>query len=339
MRSKIVHALLVSSLWIVGCSSDEGGGDGGGDTTTPGVFRVVLMADTHVIGPQYECCSESPGVDNASIIKTEDRLREVVGEINAITPRPEMVFVLGDIVHAAHHSTDPAWYQANRNAFTIASELFELLDMPVHVLWGNHDYEVNCSGETYDRALSHQVQRDFFGTEPYYSLDHKGWKFLFLNSQLGPTWDVNDARCDTSTASFGADQLDWTARELEEGMPTLVFSHHNRLLWLAAENPGSPNIDLRTVLGRYDNVEGNFAGHLHRWIDQVFGDEERVLSGTRYDTDNFWLLELDGTDRTYSILDEDKAIWLSSCARTYSYDGTPTLVEDAPEEGDCAEGL
>lgn len=40
-------------------------------------YRVVLMSDTHVIGPQYVPGTESNPVDNESILKTPRRLREV----------------------------------------------------------------------------------------------------------------------------------------------------------------------------------------------------------------------------------------------------------------------
>ncbi len=40
-------------------------------------YRVVLMSDTHVIGPQYVPGTESNPVDNESILKTPRRLKEV----------------------------------------------------------------------------------------------------------------------------------------------------------------------------------------------------------------------------------------------------------------------
>ena len=82
------------------------------------------MTDTHVIGPQYVCCSESNWVDDDSIEKTVARLTAVRDEVNAITPAPAMVFVMGDVVHAAHVSRDPLWYREHVNAYTIAAQEF-----------------------------------------------------------------------------------------------------------------------------------------------------------------------------------------------------------------------
>ena len=40
----------------------------------PSTFRAVFMTDTHIIGPQYTCCSENSPADNSSIVKTVERL-------------------------------------------------------------------------------------------------------------------------------------------------------------------------------------------------------------------------------------------------------------------------
>lgn len=351
----LVCALSMIGVLALGCSDDASsgaggrgtggtagsGGDGGTavvDPSSPGVFRVVLMADTHIIGPQYVCCSESPGVDNTSIVKTEDRLRSVVQQLNSVEPRPELAFVLGDLVHDAHHEHEAQWYQENRNAFTVARELFDDLDIPLHVLWGNHDYEVNCGGDSFDKSLTHQLFLDFFDTEPFYALNYRGWKFLFMNSQLGPSWDPTHERCKTANGSFGEDQMRWVSEQLDEGSPTVVMSHHMSALWMSNEFPNTENADMETVLGRYENDVIRFMGHTHRWL-QFPSKNEFPIAATRYDDDNFWIVEFDGTDGSYTILDTDKAIDRSTCGLTYTYAGTPMLVEDAPEMGDCMVGF
>ena len=65
--------------------SDTGGAPaaaGSMSMAVPETFRVVFIADTHVIGPQYTCCHESDGVDNASIMKTPRRLKAIRETIN-----------------------------------------------------------------------------------------------------------------------------------------------------------------------------------------------------------------------------------------------------------------
>ncbi len=327
----------LATLWM-GCTAAEGPSQRSSDA---GPLRVVFIADTHVIGPQYTCCSESEGVDNASIVRTAERLASTVERINGIEPRPEHVFVLGDVVHAAHRSHDPAWYESEENAFTVAADLLGRLDMPVHILWGNHDYEVQCGGgdHHYSRDFSHGLFSTFFDAEPTSLVEASGWRFVLLNSQLGPTWDADDPACDTSLGSFGAEQLAWLDEVLSAGLPSMVLTHHHLLTSTAFDENDGPNPDLTTVIRRHDNVAAHMAGHLHRWYDldpsEVSPVRHLILGATRYDDDNFWVMDL-REDGGFELVDYDKPQWFTTCADTWSYDGSAVVVTDAVERGDCS---
>jgi predicted MPP superfamily phosphohydrolase len=308
-------------------------------------FRVVFISDTHLIGPQYQCCSESPGVDNASIIHTRERFAAVRNTINAMTPRPDMIFVLGDVMHAAYHSTDPAFYDQNETAFSVAAGAFAGLAIPVHFVWGNHDYDIDCGHpeRSYPRELSHQLFEHFFATPPYQAVDHKGWKFILTNGMLGRSWDATDPTCDTSFASYGPEQLTWIESELAEGKPSVVLAHYPVFLSRRNEAPGTTAPDLWTLLAGSDTLRATFVGHMHRWIDlATLGtphEPEWVVAATRYDVDNFWLVEFDPALGTFEVLDQPKGIPFGTCAHTWSYDGTPAPVDDEVETGDCVVGL
>ena len=69
------------------------------------------------------------------------------------------------------------------------------------------------------------------------------------------------------------------------------------------------------------------------------------MGATRYDEDNFWLLEF-SKDGTYEILDYDKAIIATPCADDWIYSGEinyDDILNDLPypnpqpteENGDC----
>jgi hypothetical protein len=53
----------------------------------------------------------------------------------------------------------------------------------VHAGFGNHDY--SARGMT--RENTHELFRRKFGLKPYYSVEHRGWKFIHLNNFLGDT--------------------------------------------------------------------------------------------------------------------------------------------------------
>ncbi len=329
--------LLGSALVLPACGSSA-------DDPPPaqgGKFRAVFIADTHITGPQYECCSESPGLDNTSIVKTEDRLREVVRRINAIEPRPDLVFMLGDVMHNPYYSTERAYYDSERTAFSDLQDILAELEVPYHIAWGNHDYDIGCDEGAYvSREFSHELFRDFFATEPYHAVDHKGWRFVLANSQLGPTWEPGNPICDTFYASYGAEQLAWIDAQLSDGLPAAVMFHYSIEFTQANEDPEGPNPDLEAVLTRHatDNLELALAGHTHRWIDFVdaLPFPHYLIAATRYDTDNFWVVEFDPAARSFRVLDQDKARRLSTCADTWSYDGEPGYVSEQPaEDGDC----
>ena len=44
---------------------------------------MALLADAHLIGPQYVCCTESNDVDNESIMKTVERLKAAQRQVRA----------------------------------------------------------------------------------------------------------------------------------------------------------------------------------------------------------------------------------------------------------------
>lgn len=57
--------------------------------------------------------------------------------VNAIHPRPDLAVFVGDVVHnALDASNNYTWFLHNRNALTVASELFQQFTLPVYFMWG-----------------------------------------------------------------------------------------------------------------------------------------------------------------------------------------------------------
>ena len=306
------------------------------DDTAPVATRVAFIADTHVIGPQYECCSESEGLDNDSIMKTPDRLAATVERINAVSPPPERVFILGDVVHDSTYSDDLGWYTSEENGFSRAADLLSGLDMPLHPVWGNHDYAGSCTeGQGHERSFSEQIFEAFWDDDPWFSLESGGWKFISGNSMQGASWTPGHERCDKGMASYGEEQLQFIDQELSEGMPTVMLTHY-MLAAITLKDESETYGDLETVLSRHDNVKLHLAGHTHRWLDfeDHFPFPHIVMAATRYDDDNFWIVDF-YEDGTYDIVDYDKAVARTTCADTWVYEGAPEEDPDSVETGDC----
>jgi predicted phosphodiesterase len=249
---------------------------------------------------------------------------------------------LGDVTHNALVSNELSFYQQNETAFSIAAGLFQGFGIPVYPVWGNHDYGVECGGADGDvpRELAHQVFEELLGAPPYQSVEVGGFEFVLTNGQLGDTWDSASPLCNTSLASYGQEQLEWVASRLDLGKPTFVLSHYMRILH-HDEEPGAFD-SLPTLLDSYPNVSGFLVGHTHRWLDLTplnFDVWHQVVAATRYDSDNFVVIDLDPATGTFELPDQGKQIPSSSCANTWSYDGEPAPVPNAPETGECVIGV
>lgn len=334
--------LAAAAVLLAGCArAPAEKADSGDLPAPPGTFRVVFVSDTHVIGPEYVCCSESEGIDNDSIMKTPARLESVVARIRAIDPPPERVFILGDIVHDTMVLDAVEDYTTTETGFSRAAEILGTLPMPVHPVWGNHDYYLGCSPEPEDksREFAHAVFAATLGAEPTGVVETGGWRFVVANSQLGPTWEPGHPLCDTGLASYGEAQLDWIDAELAKGDPTFVLAHYMMLVTQNNERPGHPKPGLRAVLEAHANLRLFLVGHTHRWIDLRTTETfpHMVLGATRYDDDNFIVVdfEIGGTD--YTIADEEKLRWYTPCASTFTYDGGAPRPDGDPaaEDGDC----
>lgn len=204
---------------------------------------------------------QRPGVDNASIVRTRERFVAVRDTINAITPRPDMVFVLGDVMHAAYHSTDPDFYRRTETAFSVASEPFAWLDVAVHFVRGQPRLRDRLrSSEAL--VLAHPEPRAVPALLQPAAVPGRRPQGL-ARSELGPGGPglrhvVRFVRC----GAAGMDRVAARGRP-----PTVVLSHYPAFLSRRNEAPGTSALDLWTLLQRSDAVKATFVGHMHRWID------------------------------------------------------------------------
>ena len=173
---------------------------------------VAQLSDPHIrVGPN----------DQGSAAALEAAVRSVL----ALDPRPVAVLVTGDL---ADGST-PAEYARFR-------ELLAPLSMPVHVIPGNHDQELDWEGP---RAVD--------------------------------CGDLRVVLCDTMRPGRddGHLDLDWLAAELATTEPTIVALHHPPVpIGIGGLDaiglPASERAGLAALLGRSPHVLRVIAGHVHR---------------------------------------------------------------------------
>ena len=279
---------------------------------SPDKFYFALVADTHIIDNFYVKGSENGVEDNESILVTTPRLTSARDLINSLDPAIEQVFLIGDYFHN-YPSTDYDFYFQNTTRLDNAKAISDGFKMPVHLGFGNHDYDVR----RVPREMSHRLFKAKFNAEPYSVLDYKGYKFIHLNNFLGSTQDHTSPDFNPGIGSLGEEQLQWFEAQLQQHKPTFVFIHYP----LIANKPTEfADYGLYPLLNKYqDNIQLVVSGHVHKWIDfgHIFGPQHYTMAATRYDPNAYMLLEVDTKKATWRFMNIDLVEWDTHYSKPY----------------------
>jgi Icc protein len=196
---------------------------------------IAQITDTHI---------RETGTLAYRRVETAGYLARAVEHLLAMTPRPDVVLVTGDLVDAG-----------GAGEYRRLRALLGPLPMPVYLIPGNHD----------DRA----ALREVFADHRYLPGDG------FLQFAV-EDWPVRLIGLDTLLPGKGsglicAERLAWLAARLDEApdRPTVLFMHHPPFatgirhmddLGLAGAE------SLAALVARYPRVERVLCGHLHRPI-------------------------------------------------------------------------
>ncbi len=275
-------------------------------------FYIALIADTHIIDDFYVKGSENGVEDNESILVTTPRLTAARDLINSLSPAIEQVFLLGDYFHN-YPSTDYDFYFKNTTRLDNAKAITDGFRMPVHVGFGNHDYDV----KRVPREMSHRLFKAKFNTDPYWVLDYKGYKFVHLNNFLGSTQDNKAADFNPGIGTLGEEQLHWFEAQLAQRKPTFVFVHYPLMSIQATE---FRDYGLHPLLRQYrDTIQLVVTGHVHKWIDfaHTYGPQHYIMAATRYDPNAYMLLEIDPDRGSWRFLNQDLVEWSTHYSKPY----------------------
>jgi hypothetical protein len=293
---------LTRSLWAREASLQSGGR----------YFYFALLADTHIIDNFYVKGSENGVEDNESILVTTPRLTAARDLINSLNPAIEQVFVLGDYFHN-YPSTDYDFYFKNTTRLDNAKAITDGFHMPVHIGFGNHDYDVRHVS----REMSHRLFKAKFNAEPYSVLDYKGYKFIHLNNFLGSTQDRTASDFNPGIGSLGEKQLHWFEAQLQQSKPAFVFVHYP--LGSIAPTEFS-DYGLHSLLRKYaGTIQLVVTGHLHKWIDHAreYGPQHYIMASTRYDPNAYMLLEVDTKQGSWRFINADLVEWSTHYSKPY----------------------
>ena len=170
--------------------------------------------------------------------------------------------------------------------YTLYRETEKSLTMPVYHTMGNHEIYGIYSGSGADPGNPDYGEKMFenrFG-KSYYSLDHKGWKFMILNS-------VEDSGNDSYVGLIDEKQFSWIKEELQKTDPEtpIVLSTHIPFLTVETQKYQGTTLANDSSLVIYNgkevidlfkghNLKLVLQGHLHIYED-IYIDGIHFITG------------------------------------------------------------
>lgn len=196
------------------------------------------VSDTHIT-------TDPLGVDAAQ------RARDAMMRVQAMSPRPAFVVISGDLVD-----------QGSAEEYALATAMLDLVDLPVHVVPGNHDHAAtllqHLTGAGYAKPAPQETDRC------YYRIDYPELTMLCCDSSVVGRDD----------GELGPTQLRWLDRQLSaSGRSVVVAMHHHPVPSGIAAMDAIMLRDaasLAQVLNRHHPVQRLLVGHLHRATTTTF---------------------------------------------------------------------
>lgn len=207
----------------------------------PGGMLVAQVSDTHI---------------TTGVLASEPAYRafQALDRLKAMVPLPDCVVITGDLADRGLVSE----YEAAR-------DVLDLLEIPVHVMPGNHD-----DARIMLRVLADTGYVQASVEEPdrcYYRVDYPTLRLLCCDSSVPGRHE----------GKLGSRQLHWLAAELAEAdrddTPVVVAMHHPPVrsgIVTMDEIMLSDTADLAEVLQRHGPVQRVIVGHLHRSMTAMF---------------------------------------------------------------------
>ncbi|WP_169544979.1 phosphodiesterase [Sneathiella aquimaris] len=200
---------------------------------------IVQISDPHI---------SVPDSDFEQLYQTKKRLKTAIESINRLDPKPDAIFLTGDLINCGQ-----------MDEYKILKQVLQMADIPTFLGIGNHDNRENFLAS--------------FGSEPYlsddnfiqYSVEKQGLRMLML--------DTNIENCPNGLLC--AQRLDWLEKTLSEkpDMPTVIFMHHPPFKTgiVAMDRMGLNEAEkFGRVLENHPQVMRIFCGHIHRPIQSMF---------------------------------------------------------------------
>jgi 3',5'-cyclic AMP phosphodiesterase CpdA len=260
---KLISYLVVAKIVILGlalsftgCKEEKKDKD---------LFSVVFMTDIHLT-------YESNAVEG---------FKQALDTINKLNP--DFIITGGDLIMDALGQS----FGRADSLYNLYQETIKNTDIPVYNTMGNHEiygiYKNRSGADTSNPEYGEKMFEKRIGPS-YYSISHKGWKFMILNS-------IEDTKKDRYIGLIDSAQVSWIKEELKKtdpGTPIVLSTHIPLITAMTQRYIGSTvPTDSGTVVYNSLEVLDLFAdhnlklvlqGHLHT-IEDIHIDGIHFITG------------------------------------------------------------
>ena len=226
----------------------------GAEGTPAEGFRIAYISDSHLYRKEL----------NDRFVRN---LLRAVDDVNALDPQPDFVLYGGDLAQLGQ-----------KEELDLGARILKGVKAPVRMMVGEHDWYLDLGARW----------QELFG-KPHYSFDHKGVRFVVLNSVVEEDfWTARKLtpmeRMQTVAGldngkqnpfTVGAAQRAWLEKDLgglAPGVPVVVFSHSPLYKLYKPWNFWTDDAEeVQRILGRFDRVVV-IHGHTHQVLTNRIGN-------------------------------------------------------------------
>jgi 3',5'-cyclic AMP phosphodiesterase CpdA len=196
--------------------------------------------------------------------------------------KPDFILTGGDMIMDALGTS----YERADSLYNLYNEVIKSSDSEVHHTMGNHEIYGIYSRSGADHESQEFGEKMFEKRigKSYYSFEHKGWKFIVLNS-------IEDGKNDRYTGLIDSVQIGWLKKELSQTSAEIpiVLSTHIPLITAYSQKyegstiANSPSLvvyNSKDVLDLFKgyNLKLVLQGHLHT-VEDIYIDGIHFITG------------------------------------------------------------
>lgn len=294
MKNILTHLLKIMVLVIIVVLPESCGKKSQSET-----FSFAFITDIHLQ-------PENNAVEG--FLKAIDTLNDL---------KPDFVITGGDLIMDALAQR----YSRADSLYTLYTETVKALKMPVYNAMGNHEIYGIYSRSGADPEHPDYGEKMFENRigKSYYSFEHKGWKFMILNS-------IEDTGKDSYIGLIDNDQIKWIKDELQKTDSTIPLAIITHIPFITVKTqkyqgttlPNDSSIVISNGKEVLDLFEGHnlklvLQGHLHL-VEDIFIDGIHFITGGaicaswwrgpyRGDEEGFVLVRVKGGEFNWEFVD------------------------------------